>query len=69
MPNFREILGEDAVKFLSLPNGPMPMFPLLSLQEQSDVIEGRCIYRQYEHMPILDYMPAEYQRLNFGKLD
>jgi hypothetical protein len=34
-----------------------PMINSLRLSEQQDILEGRCIYREYEGQPILDYTP------------
>lgn len=36
-------------------DGPMPLFILLSPTEQDDILHGRCVYRQHEGVPILDY--------------
>jgi hypothetical protein len=53
--SLRECLGEGAREMLMRLDGPMPMFATLSPQDQDDVLDGRCIYRQHEHMAILDY--------------
>jgi hypothetical protein len=76
MPNFREIFSapgqfEIFVALLGKASGPMPMFGLLDDREKPDVLEGRCLYSEYNAVPMLDYRKSDgvvFQRLNFGDL-
>jgi hypothetical protein len=54
--SLKEILGEaEARALLNRSDGPMRMFPTLSPDEQNDILNGNCTYRQQEHQVILDY--------------
>jgi hypothetical protein len=60
MPDYRKFFPaqpklDEFVTLWYRNDGPMRMFATLRPNEQLDVIEGRCNYREYQGNPILDY--------------